>query len=766
MPSPGAATTTTIIGQSGRLTTDALVDGEKWGGGGAGTGLTLSFSFPWTTSGTATFSGHDGLGDYSSLQEQNGSAHYGFNAEEQAAARDALRGWSNLANIAFVEVPDTASNVGDIRFAWTSVAYREAWGWAGSPNGYWPSGGDVWVSTLNAETVTTSWAPGHYNYEALVHEIGHALGLKHPFDDSPVLAGAQDSRLYTVMSYTDPPHNLYPSAGTVDGSYAWLTYRIEPETPMLFDIAAIQYLYGANTGYRSGNDTYTFDPARPFFKSIWDGGGSDTLSASNFTLGCVIDLTPGNYSSLHYPPPTDTGGVTPTYDGSDNLGIAFGCIIENAIGGTGNDTLTGNDADNVLEGGAGNDTLAGGLGNDSAAFSGPRASYTVVAGGGGFTISSAAHGTDVLTGIEFARFGDQTVALSALTDTTAPRVLSFSPADAASGVAIGSNIVLTFSEAITRGSGAIVLKTAAGATVASYDAATSGNLAISGALLTINPGADLGYNTGYKLVFPAGSIRDLAGNGYAGTSAYDFTTARLTPGTSVTGLTLTGTSGADSLTGGAGSDTLLGAGGDDTLRGNGGDDQLDGGSGIDKATHAGPRSAFVLTGDASARSLRDTSGVEGTDTLRNVERLAFADSHLAVDLEGNAGLVARILGAVFGKSWLQRTDYVGIGLDLLDQGMPYGDLLRLALGTEQFRQLTGTLPGSAIGNHDFVNRVYRNVIGTDPGSEERNYFVGLLDSGQHSQASLAKLACDTEANALQIDLVGLTATGLAFAPIA
>ncbi len=108
-------------------------------------------------------------------------------------------------------------------------------------------------------------------------------------------------------------------------------------------------------------------------------------------------------------------------------------------------------------------------------------------------------------------------------DTVAPTA-SFSPASGATGVATSANIVVTYSEAITLGTGSIVLKTAVGATVASYDAATSSNLTVSSSTLTINPTADLNYSTAYSVELAAGSIKDLAGNSYAGTKDFNFTT--------------------------------------------------------------------------------------------------------------------------------------------------------------------------------------------------------------------------------------------------
>lgn len=114
-------------------------------------------------------------------------------------------------------------------------------------------------------------------------------------------------------------------------------------------------------------------------------------------------------------------------------------------------------------------------------------------------------------------------------DTLAPRVSSFSPADGATGVSPTSNIVITFNEAIQRGSGLIRIRSgsATGTVIESFDAATSGRLSLSGTRLTIDPTNNLAGSTRYFVTFAAGTIRDLAGNGYGGTSAYDFRTAAL-----------------------------------------------------------------------------------------------------------------------------------------------------------------------------------------------------------------------------------------------
>ena len=120
-------------------------------------------------------------------------------------------------------------------------------------------------------------------------------------------------------------------------------------------------------------------------------------------------------------------------------------------------------------------------------------------------------------------------------DTVLPTVTAFSPADSATGVPGASNIVLTFSEAIQKGAGVIAIHSGSvdGPAVASYDAATNtSNLTFSGNTLTINPTADLANDgTHYFITLAPGTIYDLAGNLYAGTTSYDFTTVDTTPPT-------------------------------------------------------------------------------------------------------------------------------------------------------------------------------------------------------------------------------------------
>ena len=402
MPSPITSSSTSNVGLSKNLSIDALLGPTKWGGA-VGSGSALSFSFPWGNSSAAYFAEWNAtINRWYSISESASSSHFGLNVEQQAAARSAMLSWAGVANIGAYEVTESNSNVGDIRFTWTTdQSQGAAWGWASYP---WnqPSGGDVWLNaSINQnDSSTRDWSIGSWNYEGLLHEIGHALGLKHPFDDSAVLPTSQDNAQYTVMAYDNAPHSLYYS---FDGQ-SWTGYYVQPETPMVLDIAAIQYIYGANTTYHTGNDTYTFDPATPFLKTIWDAAGNDTISASKFTLPCHINLTPGSYSSLGFALPSVTGA---TYDGTENLGIAYDCIVENAEGGSGNDTFIGNAANNQLRGNAGVDTVS---------YGALRAIYTITRAGDTCSVKGPASGergsdTDTLSNIERLQFSDKTIAL-------------------------------------------------------------------------------------------------------------------------------------------------------------------------------------------------------------------------------------------------------------------------------------------------------------------------------------------------------------------
>ena len=204
-------------------------------------------------------------------------------------------------------------------------------------------------------------------------------------------------------------------------------------------------------------------------------------------------------------------------------------------------------------------------------------------------------------------------------------------------------------------------------------------------------------------------------------------------------------------------DVCMGLGGDDVFSLGGGSDTIDGGAGLDTSVYSGNRSAYTITKTASGYTV---SGADGSDTLSGIERLQFANKNIAFDLDsgGAAGNTVKLIGAAFDTSYLT-PDLVGIGIGLFDGGQTMQQVCELAIGTDLFRSIAGSS-----SNVDFVNTVYRNVVGELPSTADRDYYVGMLQGsgGTMTQAQLLEAAADAEVNAQNINLVGLQQTGVEY----
>ncbi|MBA1228671.1 matrixin family metalloprotease [Pseudomonas viridiflava] len=335
MPTPSGFTPVDLLTEEApdeRVT--SLLAGPYWTSEVQGTHLTYSFH-------TANSLYAD---NYSRSMEPNDA--YSLTDGQMAAAKSALAAWSAVADLSFTQVEDTADNVGDLRFGGFKGLSGKEMGQAYIPGDVARSG-DVWIGP---DVKASTPEKGSLDYLTFIHEIGHALGLKHPFEGSQyndvLLDTKYEDARYTIMSYTNE-------------------YSFKPTTPMLLDVLTMQYIYGANTTYHTGNDVYKWAAGQSVFETIWDAGGKDTIDASNQEASVRINLNPGEFSTigkafLDYNHTPDSPTVM-----DSGLAIAYGADIENAIGSAFNDTLIGNKLDNVLDGRGGVDTMIGGLGNDT-----------------------------------------------------------------------------------------------------------------------------------------------------------------------------------------------------------------------------------------------------------------------------------------------------------------------------------------------------------------------------------------------------------------
>ncbi|QXZ15489.1 calcium-binding protein [Pseudomonas sp. AO-1] len=335
MPTPITFSFAFPASLTGNAVVDSLIGGKYWLGSTWPLGGTTSLSYSFMAPETSYFATN-----YSPKNEYN--ALYELTSAQKTAITSALGAWSAVANLTFTLTSDNINNVGDLRFGGYRLMDNKTAAWAYFPDNL-PAAGDVWVGT---ETSDPNPIKGTYDYMTFVHEIGHALGLKHPFDTSAtnktLLDPSLDDAHFTVMSYNS-------------------NYSYQPTTPMVLDIIAMQSLYGANMLWQTGDNYYKWDANQSVFETIWDAGGNDTIDGSNQLTFVNINLNEGTYSKIGKAF-TDLNNNTQINDG---LAIAFGAKIENAIGSVFNDTLTGNALNNVLNGMEGADTMDGGAGNDT-----------------------------------------------------------------------------------------------------------------------------------------------------------------------------------------------------------------------------------------------------------------------------------------------------------------------------------------------------------------------------------------------------------------
>jgi serralysin len=536
---------------------------------------------------------------------------------------------------------------------------------------------------------------GSHVFSSYLHEIGHSLGLNHPgpynagdgdieYDNNPPLGAvyAQDTIQFSVMSYFKETHYAAGGANyTVNGQ------QIEPQTPMLDDVATVQAMYGADLTTRLGDTVYGFNssfgttgPGSVYnfnvnthpVMCIYDAGGNDTLDCAGFSQDQIIDLAPGHFSSI--------GGMQNNVSMAFNQGPGFNpyAVIENAVGGSGNDTIYGNDANNILDGGLGVNSLYGGNGDDwlIATYQYNPFAFDIMDGGAD---------TDT---VDFGRYQD-----AVRIDLGAQSAWTTDGADLSSGtlrkvaslISIENAVGGAGNDEIRGDNGDNVLYGGAGDDTfyagIGNDTVHGGQGSDTLSFAEVQPGVTVDLAAGKATYADSYTLYDSSGNADGGSAGlYTVTWDSIENVIGTTGNdVLTGDTGNNTLNGGLGNDTLIAGSGVDSLYGDAGDDTLvevykdnpyafdylDGGADTDTVDFSSFQDAVRV--DLGAKAAWTTDGADlGSGTLRKVASLISIEN--VIGGAGNDEIRGDIGNNTLDGGAGDDTIYAGVGNDTVHGG--------------------------------------------------------------------------------------------------
>jgi serralysin len=712
-----AGTTTTSVAATLDRNINGLLIGSKF------TQTSMTFSFPTTTadyeSGYGASFGQAAFDSLASVSnEMKVAARFGFGLVSQLTGltitESATPLTSNFRMALFTNNPDGVTG----------------------PQGafaYYPTtsqfGGDSWYSNNTGFTLPTK---GNYGWYTIIHELGHNLGLKHGHETggpaNTAMSFDRDSMEFSVMTYK-----------SYIGSDARFVYNEEwgyAQSYMMYDIAALQYMYGADYSTNNTASTYTFSTttgemfingvgqgapgANRVFLTIWDGGGTDTYDFSNYTTNMSIDLTPGGWSKLSDVQIANLGNGNfaraNVFNALQFQGDARS-LIENAIGGSGDDDLFGNAIANVLQGGGGNDyllgrgggdQLIGGAGVDRASYLSSTAGvYVVVGDSANWTGDAAGDSFSSIEGLIGSDFADVLGM-----DAGDNQIEGYGGNDRLSGNA-GNDVLYgdDGNDLLEGGAGRDYHEGGSGEDTVSYLSATSGIYLVTG---------DVANWTG-----------DAAGDTFVSIEIY-----RGSQFSDVIAIS----QGNDSVFGQEGNDWLSGLNGDDNLVGGAGADLLEGGAGFDFASYQEATVGIYL----AAGDLGNSTGEAAGDRFNSIE--GIIGTNFADVIGWDAG--ANTLRGLGGNDRLVGNDGDdvldgGLGADVLNggNGLDSASYANSAGAVYVFVGDSGSWTGEAAGDsfvsiEGITGSAFNDVLGLDGGNN-------VLDGGAGDDTLYGQGGADT-----------------------
>jgi hypothetical protein len=653
-----------------------------------------------------------------------------FSAAQQAGVRSALQYLTAVTGIQFVETGDgLAAQVhfcgADLEGTFTSglCSWRSSYS-SDSRGNLVSYDADAYVYLDNASfaTMNANLTAGSGGYETLLHELGHMLGLKHPFEDTATLPSSRDNTQYTVMSYTH--------VGGTDSVFED------------YDLAALNWLYGGDglggalgigsvTGARyltgsEGADSLTGTAANDLLQGV---AGNDTLDGGDGTDTAVFSGVRAAYQFLQLDATTlQVSGS----DGSDRVAnvewfqfddarVSLSALV---------DTQAPSAPTLAVEHSGGYATVTTPRVSGSAEALATVRVYNGLAlvgstqadsaGQWSLTTSALPQGVATLRAGATDAAGNMSVLSGAqvvTVDSVAPAVPGASVARTLSGAVAGNQPL--FSGTGEAGSTITLVNLAGGARTVLEQVTVGAGGSWS---VTPDPLANGSYDIGVE-------ARDAAGNLSTAPAHLVFTLAD------------------------AGNTTGSDAG--ERLQGTAANNALDGQGGLDTVVYGGLRGAYTIS--AATPGFTVASAGDGRDTLVNVERIQFADTNVALDVVGNGGKAYRLYQAAFDRS----PDKPGLGfwIDVLDRGHSLDLVASEFIASKEFSDTYG----ANLTDNQFVHQLYQNVLHRTPDAGGFAFWTGRLADGAQRSAVLAAFS---ESPENQAQLIGVMQNGFEYTPYA